>query len=233
MNEIAADVRTRMEGGVEQLEALLFGLDRVDKAIAANVALGESLEAVRRVEAHAGDAAHRAAKFPELQRLLGALTQARAQLDRRLLSLWRELRLDAPATFEQRLAAAEAHLPIIYRGALEGSGLAWAGAVIAAGLAAVTASSQVPWAATLPIAAGLGALLWDRSRARSIVVSQRQLVVGFRSVPLASIREIIVPRVGGAYHCRLAVEEAAPLEVPAITPLLDVLRGAGVEVRFE
>jgi len=233
MSEVTADVRTRMEGGVEQLEAIVFGLDRVEKALEANEPLGKSLQAIRQLEASTTDVAQRASKFPELKPLLATLAQSRAQLDERLVSLFRELRLESPSTFEQRLAAAEPHLPLIYRGTLESSGLAWAAAVACALLGAMMAVSTAPALAAFPVAAGIGALLWDRAVARAIIVSQQQLVVGSRSVPLKSIREIIVPRVGGAYRCRLTVADAPMLEVPAIMPLLDALRGTGVAVRYE
>jgi hypothetical protein len=98
---------------------------------------------------------------------------------------------------------------------------------------AASVMSTWPWLAAGPIAAGVGGLLWDRARSRAMVVSQQLLIIGSRQVRLASIEHIVVPRSLGAYRCKLEVYDQPYIELPAITPLLDVLRESGVEVRYE
>ncbi len=232
-NAITAGVRTRMEGGVERLEALLTAIERLDRALHDNSRLTQALDLWRKNSSLLGDARERAAKFPELTPLLGTVATAEHHLARHVSEALGELQLSRPETLDEALAKLSPHLPIVFRGTLESSGLVFGGVALAALFGAASVLSSWPWLAVAPIAAGVGGLLWDRARARSLVVSQQVLIVGSRSVRLADLEHIVVPRSLGAYRCKLDVHGEPQVELPAITPLLDVLREAGVEVHHE
>jgi hypothetical protein len=233
MSAITADVRTRMEGGVEQLEALVMSVERVDEALRANTPLTQAIEAWRKNATQLGDARARASKFPELAPLLHTLNTAEHALALHVTEALAELRIARPASLGEGLDTLAPHLPIVFRGALESSGLVFGGVALAALFGAASVISSWPWLAVAPIAAGIGGLLWDRARSRALLVSQQVLIVGSRLVRLADIEHIVVPRSMGAYRCKLDIHGGTYVELPAITPLLDILRGAGVEVRFE
>jgi hypothetical protein len=230
---ISAEVRTRMEGGVEQLEALLAARERLHDAIHQNIRLTQALSVWRENEARIGDAVQRAQKFAELTPLISALDLAGVRLDAAVTTALKELQLDRSPSLSARLDALAPHLPIIFRGTLDSSSLVWGGVVLASLFGAASVMTTWPWLAAAPIAAGIGGLLWDRARSRSLLVSQRLMIIGPRSVPLSTIRYIVVPRGVGAYRCKLEVEGSSYVDLPVITGLLDTLREAGVEVRYE
>ncbi|MFT3839535.1 MAG: hypothetical protein QM723_21305 [Myxococcaceae bacterium] len=230
---IPAEIRTRMEGGVEQLEALLSAAERLDHALRDNERLTQALELWRANDAKAIDARQRAAKFPDLAELLTAISAAAKSIDDRTSTTLKELRLQPPSSLDERLTMLAPQLPIVFRGTLESSGLVWGGVVLASLFGAASVMTTWPWLAAGPIAAGVGGLLWDRARSRAMIVSQQLLIIGARSTRLAAIEYIVVPRSMGAYRCKLEIHNEPFIELPAITPLLDVLREAGVEVRYE
>lgn len=230
---ISADTRTRMEGGVEHLEALLAAVQALDQALRNNQRLTQPMEVWRDNSGRALDARQRATKFPELSELLTTLAAAEQTLGDRVTAGLEELRLDSPAALDEKLKLLAPQLPIVFRGTLESSGLVWGGVVLASLFGAASVMTTWPWLAAGPIAAGVGGLLWDRARSRAMVVSQQLLIIGRRSTRLAQIEHIVVPHTMGAYRCKLEVRDEPYIELPALTPLLDVLREAGVEVRYE